>query len=82
LETRREETKRTSKEVMDRWNKTGLRETRDTKLGRKSTKSRRVERDIGSGKNSSRVVMPEKRRYRHNIGRLGYYCSILIFYEY
>jgi len=52
LETRREETKRTSKEVMDRWNKTGLRETRDTKLGRKSTKSKRVEGGVGGGKYS------------------------------
>jgi len=43
VETHREETKRTSKEAMDIWDKEGLRETRDTKLRRKSTKSRRVE---------------------------------------
>jgi hypothetical protein len=52
----REETKKTSKETIDRWNKAGLRETRDIKLGRKSTKSGR-ERGIGGGKNSG-VVMP------------------------
>jgi hypothetical protein len=43
---------RTSKEAMDRWNKSGLRKTRDTKLGRKSTKSRIMERTVGSGKES------------------------------
>jgi hypothetical protein len=38
-----EETKKTSKEAMDRWIKAGFREIRDMKLGRKSTKSGRVE---------------------------------------
>jgi len=47
VETHREKTKRTSKEALDIWNKAGLRETRDTGLGRKSTKSRRVEEGIG-----------------------------------
>jgi ribosomal protein L34 len=37
---------------MDRWNKAGFRETRDSKSGRKSTKSRRVKGSIGGGKNS------------------------------
>jgi len=36
---------------MDRWNKSGLRETRDTKLGSKSTKSIKVEGGVGGGKN-------------------------------
>jgi len=35
---------------MDRWNKEGLKKTRNTKLERKSTKSRRMERTVGSGK--------------------------------
>jgi len=52
VETRRKETKRMSKEAMDRWNKAGPRETRDIKLRRKSTKSRRVEKSVSGGKNS------------------------------
>jgi len=52
VKTNREETKRTSKEATDRWNKAGLGEIRDTKLGRKSTQSRRVEEFVGGGKNS------------------------------
>jgi len=52
METNREETKRTSKEVMDRWNKAELGEIRDTKSGRKITQSRRVEEGFGDGKNS------------------------------
>jgi len=52
VETHREETKRTSKEAMDRWNKAGLRETKDTILRRKSTISRRVEGGVNGDKNS------------------------------
>ncbi|VVC34521.1 Hypothetical protein CINCED_3A025521 [Cinara cedri] len=52
METHREETERTSKEAMDRWYTTGLREIRDIKLGRQGTKSRRVEGGVGGGKNS------------------------------
>jgi len=37
---------------MNRSNKAGLRETRDTGLGRKSTKSRGVEGDVGGGRSS------------------------------
>jgi hypothetical protein len=58
MEIHGEETKRTAKEAMDRWYKAGFRETRDIKLGRKGTKSVRVERVVGGGKNSRRVVMP------------------------
>lgn len=46
----REETERTSKEAMDRKNKAELRKIWDTKLGRKSIKSKRVEGDVGGGK--------------------------------
>jgi len=35
VEIHREEIKRTFKEVMDKWNKTGLGEIRDTKLRKK-----------------------------------------------
>jgi hypothetical protein len=52
METHGEETKRTSKEAMDRWYKAGFREIRDIKLGRKGTKSGRVEGVVGGGKNS------------------------------
>jgi len=37
---------------MDRWYKTGYREARDIKLGRKGAKSGRVEGVVGGGKNS------------------------------
>jgi hypothetical protein len=37
---------------MDRWKETGLKKTRDTKLGRKSVKSVKVEGGIGGSKNS------------------------------
>jgi hypothetical protein len=37
---------------MDRWYKAGFREIRNIKLGRKGTKSGRVEGVVGGGKNS------------------------------
>lgn len=46
-ETHRKETKRMSKEAMNRWNKARLWETKNTGLERKSTKSRRVEGGVG-----------------------------------
>jgi hypothetical protein len=52
MKTHGEETKRTAKEAMNRWHKVGFRETRDIKLGRKGTKSGRVEGVVGGGKNS------------------------------
>jgi hypothetical protein len=52
METHRKKTKRTSKEAMERWSKAGFRETRDTKLRRKNTKSRGLEGSVGGGKNS------------------------------
>ena len=52
METHGEETKRTSKEAIDRWYKAGFREIRDIKSGRKGTKSGRVEGVVGGGKNS------------------------------
>lgn len=48
------------KEAIDKWNNAGPRETRDTKLGRLSTKSRKVERGVSGGKKSWRVMMPER----------------------
>jgi len=62
METHGEETKRTSKEAMDRWYKAGFREIRDIKLERKGTQSGRVEGVVGGVKNSSRVVMPMRER--------------------
>lgn len=47
-----EETNRMSNEEINRWNKAGLREIRDTKLEEESTKLRRVEGGVGGGKNS------------------------------
>lgn len=55
--------KRTSKVVIDRRNKAGLGEIRDTKLAWKSTQSRRVEGNGNGGKNW-RVVMLKRRRNR------------------
>lgn len=43
---------RTSKEAMDRWNKSGIEEIKDTKLARKSTLSRRVNGKGCGGRNS------------------------------
>lgn len=53
METHGEDTKKTSKKAMDRWNKAGLTEIRYTQLGRESIKSRRVEAaGVGGGKSS------------------------------
>jgi hypothetical protein len=52
VEAQREETKRTFKETINRWNEAGLRETRDIKLWKESRKSKRVEGGVGGGKNS------------------------------
>jgi len=37
---------------MNRWNKVGLGESRDTKLGRKTTQSNKVQEGVSGGKNS------------------------------
>lgn len=67
---------------MDRWNTAGLGETRDTGLGRKSAKSRRVEGGVGGGKNSRRVVMPmKKRRYLYTYGLTNTKTFILWYRE-
>jgi hypothetical protein len=52
VEPHREETNRTSKEAISRWNKAGLRETRDIKLGRKSAKSGIVKESVVGDKHS------------------------------
>lgn len=45
---------------MDRWNKTGFGEIRDTKLKRKNAQMSRKDRGVNGGKNW--VVMPMKKK--------------------